>query len=75
MDHQVLASIDRTVGRLESKVDTLLERQHDLGERVDSLESDRDKRAGVTVAVAGGTSFFVTILAAFGAWVSTQGSL
>jgi hypothetical protein len=74
MDHQVLASIDRTVGRIEAEVATLVEFQRGLLERVDSLESDRDKRAGVTVAVAGGVSLFVTILGVIGAWVTTQGS-
>lgn len=45
-------NIERTLGRLESKVDTLLEQQATIHARVSNLESIKDKAIGYGIGAA-----------------------
>jgi hypothetical protein len=58
-----LAKIERDIGRLEAKVDILLERDRRDDERLTKLESDATAQkavVGVVGAIAGGISAFAS---------------
>ena len=45
-------NVERTLGRIESKIETLLEQQSNMNERVNALESLKDKAMGYAIGAA-----------------------